>query len=79
MSVALFPQCAAAILENKSNALGIIQRSFENTDPNKIVHGVLLDKCGIRTIKNPNFSLWSKSLYMKTLTILMLETYCHGL
>ena len=79
-SVALLPPCAI-ILESKSNALGIkslifrvhlaTRTSFENTDPQKIADGILLHKQGIRTIKNGNLSLLSKSLYAKTLSSIL--------
>ena len=45
-----------------------IRRRSDNIDPPKNVHGILLDKWDIRTIKNEKLSRLSKSLYTKTLS-----------
>ena len=70
VSAVLFLACAI-ILENKSDALGIkllilqvhlpIQRSSGNIDPQKIVDCILLENCGMQTIKDGHLSLLSKN------------------
>ena len=41
------------------------RRSSENTDPEEIVDGILLEKRAIRAINNGNLFLLSKNLYTK--------------
>ena len=70
-------------MENKSDAAGIkplilrehlaMRRSSENIDAESIFDGILLDIWGIRTTKNGNLSLLSKSWYTKELSSFLLS------
>ena len=54
-----------------------IWKSSKNIDPRKVENCILLEILGIRTIKNRNLFLLSKSLYTNTLSSILTVCSCH--